>query len=351
MKPEATKLARSPKGVDFPYRAIAEAECTTTFIKLRGIDLRGEFDVAQGKHMESGWQMVRRAMCDKVGVLAPWFVTGGDDFKKFCDGHNIDADAYLEEVLKGKATEKWKYLQDVFKEKKGGTITVVDDSGKVVKKEAKCKGETQLDKVQWQFFYTMQQAMPHRALVCPSPQIIPETCRPSTKYVSCTDKPSQVCMDGKSQDSPCKVYENSPTATTDSNDYNKKKSTRPNEASSPVCKAAPLLPKGKRPSNANRRHEQVVSNMMEQSGTGQETVTHVTKSITDLQAKLQTNDREALILDRAMKIQRSWDERFAFLAAHSIPIEVITSYIGPKPTADEAIQRVMSLREALRKNS
>lgn len=90
--------------------------------------------------------------------------------------------------------------------------------------------------------------------------------------------------------------------------------------------------------------------MMEQSSTVQETVTHVTKSITDLQAKLPTNDREALILDRAMKIQRSWDERFAFLAAQSIPLEVMTSCIGPRPTADEAIQQVMSLQEALRKN-
>eukprot|EP00963_Diacronema_lutheri_P004508 scaffold341_cov368-Pavlova_lutheri.AAC.15 len=350
MEPQATKLARPPKGVNFPYRAIWDAECTSTFIKLRGIDLRGEFDVARGKHMENGWQMVRRAMCDKLGALAPWFVTGDDDFRNFCDEHNIDADAYLEEVFKIKATEKWKYLQEVFKEKKRGTVTVVDDCGKVVKKRANCTGEAQLDEVEWQFFDIMQQAMLHRASVCPPSQVILQNCTPSTKYVSCTDGPSQVCMDGKSGDVQCKVYENSPTAATDGIDYSKKKSTRPDEASSPVRKAAPPMPKGRRPSNADRRHDQVVSIMMEQSSTVQETVTHVTKSITDLQAKLQTNDREALILDRALKIQRSWDERFAFLAAQSIPLEVITSYIGPRPTADEAIQQVMSLQEALRKN-
>lgn len=311
--------------------------------------MRSEFDVARGKHMETGWRKVRRAMCAKLGEAAPWFVIGGDAFRSFCDEHNVDHDSYLEELFKAKASEKWKYLQEVFKEKKRGTVTVVDDSGKVVKKRANCTGEGQLDEVEWQFFDIMQQAMQSRASVCPPPQIILQNCTPSTKYVSCTDGPSEVCMDGSSGDLECKVYENSPNVATTGIDY-KKKSNRRDEASSPVRKAAEAVPKGRRPSNADRRHDQVVSLMLEQSSTVQETVTHVTKCITDLQGKLQTNDREALVLDRAMKIQRSWDERFAFLAAQSIPLEVITSYIGLRPTADEAIQQVMSLQEAIRKN-
>lgn len=350
MESQSTKLSRPPKGVNFPFRAIWDAECTAAFIKLRGIELRGEFDVARGKHMETGWQKVRRAMCDTLGTSAPWFVNGGDSFCTFCAEHNIDSDTYLEEVFKTKASEKWKYLQEVYKEKKRGTITVVDDSGKVVKKRANCTGEQQLDEVDWQFYDIMQQAMQHKASVCPPREVIMQNCDPSTKYLSCIDGPSDTCMEGSLGALGCKVNNDSPTTVAGGGKSNRQRSSRPDEASSPARKPSHPSSKGRRPSNADRRHDQVVSLMMEQSSTVNETVTNVSKCITDIQKQLQTGDHEAFILDRAMKIQRSWDERFAFMAAQNIPLDVITSYIGSRPCAEDAIQQVMTLQEALRKN-
>lgn len=345
-EPHSTKLARPPKGVNFPFRAIWDAECTTALIKLRGIELRAEFDVARGKHMETGWQKVRRAMCVTLGAYAPWFVNGGDSFCTFCIEHNVDSDMYLEEVFKTKTSEKWKYLQEVYKEKKRGTVTVVDDDGKVVKKRANCTGEQQLDEVDWQFYDIMQ----HKASVCPPGEVIMQNCDPSTKYLSCIDGPYETCMEGNPDALGCKINNDSPTTVPDGQNSNRKRSSRPDEANTPARKSSRHSFQGRRPSNADRRHDQVVSLMLEQSSTVNETVTNVSKCITDIQKQLQTADQEAFILDRAMKIQRDWDERFAFMAVSNIPIDVITSYIGTRPCAEDAIQQVMTLQEALRKN-
>ena len=285
-----------------------------------------------------------------LGTAAPWFIDGGETFRGFCDQHNVDYDAYLDEVFKTKAAEKWKYLQEVYKEKKRGTVTVVDDSGKVVKRRANGTGEQQLDDVDWQFYDIMQQAMQHKASVCPPGEVIMQNVDPSTKYLSCTDGPFDTCMEGSLGETNCKVTDDSPTQITDDAKGSKQKANRPDEASSPARKAANIRAKGRRPSNADRRHEQVVSLMLEQSSTVNETVTNVSKCITDIGKQLQTCDQEAFVLDRAMKIQRSWDERFAFMAAQNIPLDVITSYIGSRPAAEDAIQEVMTLQEALRKN-
>lgn len=152
-------LQKPPKGVALSLRAIWDAECTSMFIHVRGIELASEFDVSKGKYIETGWQKVRQAMATRLGATAPWFVVGGDAFATFCNDYGVNEAAYLEDVFRTKASEKWKYLQDKFKEKKRRTVTFIDDDGKVVKKKANCTDEQQLDPIDWPFFDLMQQAM------------------------------------------------------------------------------------------------------------------------------------------------------------------------------------------------
>lgn len=343
-------LPRPPKGVVFGIRAVWGLECTSTLIHLRGIEMRGEFDVSKGKHMENGWQKVRSAMCTKLGESAPWFVKGGNSFHNFCKEHNVDEELYLEETFKLKASDKWKYLQEVYKEKKRGTVTEVDENGKVVKKKANCTGEQRLDEVDWPFFGDMQQAMQHRPSVIPPADIIMENCDTNTKYDTCVASPPDLGMDARFLDPHLQDIDETLKMAQLGKDGKKRKSDRVDEASSPKSKPANLLSKGRRPSNVDRRHEEVLSTMMEQSGTVNETVTNVSKCITAMQQQLQSGDREAQILDRALKIQRSWDERFTFLIAQEIPREVILDRIGRRPTAVEAIQEVRTLQEALRQS-
>lgn len=289
-------------------------------------------------------------MCAKLGLMAPWFVCGGGTFGAFCNEHGVDEKRYLEEVFRIKATEKWKYLQDVYKEKKRGTVTSLDEDGKVVKKKANCTGEKKLDEIDWPFYAEMQQAMLRRPSVCPPANVVLQSCikaeRPSPTALTQVD-------DKSVDDSPSLLRESNivsqPTIETNM-EGNNKRSARNDEAHSPVRPPQALGNKGRRPSNADRRHGEVLTAMAEHSSTTHESFSKVVTSITTMQKQLQTQDAEAQVLDRALRIQNNWEERYMFLLAQKFSPAVIISQIGEKPTAEQAIQQVLTLQETLRKS-
>ena len=345
---QRTALQKPPKGVAMTLRAIWDAECTSMFIQVRGIEMASEFDVSKGKYIESGWKKVRQAMATRLGSAAPWFVVGGDAFATFCEEHGVHEASYLEEVFKTKASEKWKHLQDTFKEKRRRTVSYIDGDGKVVKKKANCTGEQQLDPIVWPFFDLMQQAMLRRPSVCPPPSIILQSS------TGPTDQPANSTVDlphGNSMDSRGGLHdsqkENSAPAE-DCQATKKKRSGRPDEGNSPP-RSAPSQRKGRRPSNADRRHTDLLSAMQEYTSVTSESFKDVTTCITSLQKQLQVGEMESQVLDRALKIQTNWEERYTFLVAQKIPPQHIISQIGQKPTAEEVVQQVLSLQEILRK--
>lgn len=318
------------------------------FIHVRGIELASEFDVSKGKYIETGWQKVRQAMATRLGATAPWFVVGGDAFATFCNDHGVNEAAYLEDVFRTKASEKWKHLQDKFKEKKRRTVTFIDDDGKVVKKKANCTGEQQLDPIDWPFFDLMQQAMLCRPSVCPPRATILQST------AGLIDQPAYVPVDvpqGNSMDNRSGLHESQkennppPELNTPSK---KKRSARQDEANSPPRHDLPQR-KGRRPSNADRRHTDIMYAMQEHTTATSESFRDVTTCITTLQQQLQVGDMEAQVLDRALKIQTNWEERYTFLVSQKIPPPDIISQIGQKPTAEEAVQQVLNLQEVLRK--
>lgn len=339
---------RPPKGVTFKVRAVWENEWTSAFIKLRGLELAGEFDVSKGKHMDIGWRKVRQAMCRKLGESAPWFIRGGPLFDEFCVEHNVDKDAYLEEVFKAKGTEKWKYLQEVYKEKKRRTVTTVDEEGNVVTKQANCTGEQQLDDIDWIFFDEMQQVLRNKPSVCPPAGIVLQTRAPFDN----SDKAPMGGVHGDGQDDApfTDILSNdaSPTTYKTCENERNKRSARDDEADSPQRPQMPTSKKGRRPSSADRRHEEMLSSMLEQSSTVNETLGTIKTSITEMHKQLQTSDSEKLVIERAQKIQRDWDELFAFYCTQQVPHDVIIQQLGPRPSKAEAIQEALSWQESLR---
>lgn len=334
----------------FASRAYWDANATSTFINLRGIELHDEFDVSRGKHIEVGWRKVRLAMIEKLGAAAPWFVCGAGAFNAFCKEHGVDENKYLEEVFRIKAAEKWKYLQDVYKAKQRGTVTIVDEHGKTVKQRANSTGERKLDEVDWPFYAEMQQAMLRRPSVCPPENVFLRSYSKGDK--SSPNTPTH--LDDKSdEDSPSLAREwnidNLPTSDTPV-EGNNKRSARNDEANSPVRPSHVPGIKGRRPSNADRRHGEVLTAMAEHSTTTSESFSKVVASITAMQKELRTVDAEAQILDRALRIQSNWEERYMFLLAQKFSPAVIISQIGEKPTAEQAIEHVLTLQETLRKS-
>lgn len=98
-------------------------------------------------------------MCCKLGGLASGVVNGGHSFHNFRKVRNVDERVYLQETFKLKASDEWKYLQEVYIEKKHGNVTEVSENGKFVKKKANAIGEQRLDEAYWPTFGDMQQAM------------------------------------------------------------------------------------------------------------------------------------------------------------------------------------------------
>ena len=339
---------RPPKGVSFKVRAVWENEWTSAFIKLRGLELAGEFDVSKGKHMDVGWRKVRQAMCRKLGDNAPWFIRGGPLFDEFCAAHEVDKDAYIEEVFKAKGSEKWKYLQEVYKEKKRRTVTTVDVEGNVVTKFANCTGEQQLDEIDWVFFDDMQQVLRNKPSVCPPPGIVLQTRAP---YEKVDEAPVGDVQDGGLEDAAfTDILSNDASPTTYKTCGNEcnKRSARDDEADSPQRPTRPASKKGRRPSSADRRHEEMLSSMLDQSSTVNETLGNIRTSITEMHKQLQTSDSEKLMIDRAQKIQRDWDELFAFYCTQQVPHDVIIQQLGPRPSEAEALQEALSWQESAR---
>jgi len=122
--------------------------------------------------MDVGLQKARQAMCCKLGNIAAWFVCGDPFLDEFCVAHNVDTGAYIEEVFTAKGSEKWYYLQEVYKEKKRRTVTTVDEKGNVVTKQTNCTSEQQLDDIDWIFFDEMQQVLRNKPSVCPPAGIV-----------------------------------------------------------------------------------------------------------------------------------------------------------------------------------
>lgn len=288
-------------------------------------------------------------MCDKLGMDAPWFIRGGAAFSAFCTEHGVDETKYLQEVFKTKGTEKWKYLQDTFKEKKRGTVTTVDANGKCVKRRANCTGEQKLDDIDWPFYSEMEQAMLRRPSVCPPPCMVLQT-----RHVAAQSAHrAPVLMGGQNEEDGPTILEDSLDETPIKVDKdplrNNKRSARNDEASSPIRLQYTPHTNGKRPSSADRKHSEVLAAMAEHSSSTNDSFSKVVNSITTFQKQLQTSEVEAQLLDKALKIQTNWDERYMFLLAQKISPEVIKSQIGSKPTASEAIHEVLALQEILRK--
>lgn len=334
---------RPPKGVHFTIRAFWDVECRTIFIQLRGIELREEFDVSKGKHIDVGWRKVRNALHEKLGKNAPWFVGGGGLFTEFCVRHGVYEDRYLEEVFRIKGAEKWKYLQDVYKEKARGTISTLDEDGNIVRKRANCTGEQQLDLIEWPYFLVMQQAMLHRPSVCPPRGIVLQTSHNQVKcalYTQATvedDNPHPNAQDVQHSDGECP-----PHIANDKE--NPKRSKRPDEAGSP---ANLQKSKGRRPSHATQRHDDILAVLKEHTQVSNNNLKQAINSITEMQKELQTKDMDNQILDRAVRIQTSWEDRYTILSAQKLPHDVIISKLGPRPTDEEAIDKVMSLERTL----
>ena len=53
------------------------------------------------------------------------------------------------------------------------------------------------------------------------------------------------------------------------------------------------------------------------------------------------------ILDRAVKLHTSWDDKFTVLSAQKVSLDVIISKLGPRRSDEEAINKVMSLEQVL----
>lgn len=192
--------------------------------------------------------------------------------------------------------------------------------------------------------------MLHKASVCPPIEVIMHNGDLSKKYCSCINGPFDTCMEGNLGATNWKVTDHSPTQVKGGAKGTKQRANRPVEASSPAQEVAQLRTKGWRPNNADRRHEHVASLMLEHSSTVNETVTNVKKCVTGIGEQLQTCDQEAFLLDRAMNIQRSWDERFVSMAAQGIPLDIIMSYLRNRLGVEDANQEVMTLQEALRRS-
>lgn len=335
---------RPPKGIHFNVRAFWDMECTSSFIQLRGIELREEFDVSKGKHIDVGWRKVRRAMHAKLGKDGPWFVVGGGLFTEFCTKHGVDEKRYLEEVFRVKAAEKWKYLQDVYKEKARGMVSTIDENGDVVRKKANCTGEQQLDSVDWPYFLPMQQAMMHRPSVSPPPGIVLQT---SHEQVKCLPH-GPVTLEDNSPHTDAQIFQNSFEDFSPDDDHsnkeNLKRSNRPDEASSPTKLHKS---KGRRPSHTAQRHADILVVLNEHSRVTNNNFKQAINSITEMQKELQTKDMNNQILDRAVKLQTSWDDRFTILSAQKLSPEVIISKLGPRPSDEEAIDKVISLEQVL----
>lgn len=234
-------------------------------IQVRGIDLAGEFDVSKGKHIDVGWRKVREAMCRKLCAGAPWFVSGGEVFDNFCEKHGVDRDVFLEEMFKSKASEKWKHLQDVYKEKKRGTVTVVDHNGDVVQKRANCTGEQRLDDVDWPFYVEMQQAMQYRPSVCPPSGTVLQTQHPNVKGMASPTN-TKVCSDlGDSPNDTLASTDENPLTFITCKEQSNKRSARIDEADSPKRACLPAGKQGRRPSSADRRPQELLSAMLDQS--------------------------------------------------------------------------------------
>eukprot|EP00963_Diacronema_lutheri_P010638 scaffold1133_cov367-Pavlova_lutheri.AAC.2 len=119
-------------------------------------------------------------------------------------------------------------------------------------------------------------------------------------------------------------------------EQHKKRSARDDEADSPHRKIIPPSQRGKRPSSADRRHEELLSAVMDQSSAVTESLEVIRTSITDMQKQYQMFDLQKQIMDCAQKIQRNWDKRFAFLLSQKVPPHLIIEQLGPRPTKEEA---------------
>lgn len=348
-QPSKKLLPRPPKGVTFGIRATWEGDWTSMLIQLRGIELASEFDVSKGKHIEIGWCKVRKAMCQRLGASAPWFVRGEDVFDKFCQEHGVDTNVYLEEIFRAKASEKWKYLQDIYKEKKRRTVTVLDKDGNVVQKRANCTGEQRLDDVEWPFYADMQQAMQNRPSICPPAGIVLQSQHAPAKD---TGHPSENMGCEEEEDSPYGTLvstDENPSTLLTHNDISNKRSARNDEADSPKRVVPPPCKKGRRPSSADRRHDERLAAMLDQSSAVTENLKTLRTSITDMQRHYQVLDAEKQLMEAAQKIQRHWDERFAFLLSQNISADVIIEQLGSRPTKEEATQEVQSWQKIVRR--
>eukprot|EP00963_Diacronema_lutheri_P012417 scaffold1725_cov355-Pavlova_lutheri.AAC.2 len=349
-KPAQKLLPRPPPGVTFGVRAQWDNNLATMLIRLRGIELLGEFDVSKGKYMDTGWRKVRQAMLQKLGHLAPWFVSGEGSFRTFCGEHGVDKEVYLEDMFKAKASEKWKGLQDTYKLAERRTVTVVDHNGLPVKRKANCTGEQKLDDIAWPLYDVMDEAMKHKPSVCPPPGAVLQTqhSKPASPPTP-TGGPVSSDVDDNPLQTLVSLDEQNETYMT-CDEQHKKRSARDDEADSPHRKIIPPSKRGKRPSSADRRHEELLSAVMDQSSAVTESLEVIRTSITDMQKQYQMFDLQKQIMDCAQKIQRNWDERFAFLLSQKVPPDLIIEQLGPRPTKEEATKEVQSWKDAIEKS-
>ena len=275
-----------PKGISFIVRVVWEKEWTLAFITLRVLEQAREFDVSKGKCMEVGWRKVRQAMRRKFGDNVPWFIRGGPLFDDFCAAHEVNKDAYIEEVFQAKGSEKWKYPQEVYKEKKRRTITIVDVEENVVTKVANCTSEQQLDEIDWAFFDEMQHVLRNKPSVCPPPSIVLRTRAP---YEKVDEAPvSGVKDDGLEDAAFTDILSNDASPTTYETCGNEcnKRSPCDDEVDSPQRPTRLASKKGRRPSSEDRRHEEMLSSMLDQSSTMNETLGNIRTSTTEMHKQL-----------------------------------------------------------------